>query len=163
MSHSLMGDYRDLRVWHEARVLAKRVRKVAAGMKGGENAELRDQLTRAAMSVPTNIVEGSSHDSPREFARFLRYARASTSECEGHLVLASDFELVGEENFKSLSKSIEAVRKMLCGLIDKLDDSPPPDRRSRLQKKNGKRATGSGQRNSDDGESPSIKKVDDVP
>lgn len=158
-----MGDYRDLRVWHEARVLAKRARKVAAGMTGGENAELRNQLTRAAMSVPTNIVEGSAHDSPREFARFLRYARASASECEGHLVLASDFELVGDVDFKSLSKSIEAVRKMLCGLIDKLDDSPPPEKRSRRQKENGKRAPGSGQRTSDDGQSPSAKKADDEP
>lgn len=156
-----MGDYRDLRVWHEARALAKRARKVAAGMKGGENAELRNQLTRAAMSVPTNIVEGGAHDSPREFARFLRYARASASECEGHLVLASDFELVGDEDFKSLSKSIEAVRKMLCGLIDKLDDSPPRDNRSGRQKKNGERATGSGQRISDDGQSPSAKKPED--
>ena len=159
MKHSLMGDYRDLRVWHEARVLAKRARKVAAGMKGGENAELRNQLSRAAMSVPTNIVEGSAHDSPREFARFLRYARASASECEGHLTLASDFELVGEEDFKLLSKSIEAVRKMLCGLIDKLDASPP-DKRNRRQNKNGKRAPGTGHRNSDDGQSASVKKAE---
>ena len=157
-----MGDYRDLRVWHEARVLAKRARKVAAGMKGGENAELRNQLTRAAMSVPTNIVEGSAHDSPREFARFLRYARASASECEGHLVLASDFELVETEDFKLLSKSIEAVRKMLCGLIDKLDDAPPPDRRRR-RNKNGNRAPGSGHRTSDDGDSPSSKQPDGDP
>jgi four helix bundle protein len=158
----MMGDYRDLRVWHEARVLAKRARKVAAGMKGGENAELRNQLTRAAMSVPTNIVEGSAHDSPREFARFLRYARASASECEGHLVLASDFDLVGEEDFKSLSNSIQAVRKMLCGLIDKLDDSAS-DKRSRRQKQNGKRAPGSGQRTSEDGQSPSAKKAEEKP
>ena len=158
-----MGDYRDLRVWHEARALAKRARKVAAGMKGGENAELRNQLTRAAMSVPTNIVEGSAHDSPREFARFLRYARASASECEGHLVLASDFELVGDEDFKSLSKSIEAVRKMLCGLIDKLDDSAPREKRSRRQNGNGKRAPGSGQRTSDDGSTPSAQKPEDNP
>ena len=52
-------------------------------MRGANTMALRDQLTRAAMSVPADIVEGSAHTSPREFARFVQYALASASELEG--------------------------------------------------------------------------------
>ena len=63
---------------------------------------LRDQLTRAAMSVPTNIVEGSAHTSPREFARFVQYALASVSEVEGHAQLARDLQFISEQDLRNL-------------------------------------------------------------
>ena len=72
------------------------------------------------MSVPTNIVEGNAHESPREFARFLRYALASVSELEGHAQLARDLDLVSEKDFTPFLARIIDVRKMLHGLLKKL-------------------------------------------
>ena len=75
---------------------------------------------RAAMSVPTNIVEGSAHSSPREFARFVQYALASVSELEGHAQLARDLDLMLDKDFKPFLAHIVDVRKMLHGLLKRL-------------------------------------------
>lgn len=70
--------------------------------------------------MPTNIVEGSALASPREFARFLRYALASVSELEGHVQLARDLELMTEQDFTSFLTRVVDVRKMLHGLLKRL-------------------------------------------
>ena len=96
-------------------------------MGGARNAVLRDQLVRAAMSVPTNIVEGCSHASPREFARYLSYSLASANELEGHLQLAYDLNLMTEQDFTAILALIVDARMMLHGLLKKLrGHSPKP-------------------------------------
>ena len=112
-----VADFRKLKVWENAQAIAVDAHRIAEGMHGVRTAPLRDQLTRAAMSVPTNIVEGSAHSSPREFARFLMYAIASLSELEGHVQLGRDLELISEEDFASLLGRIVEERKMLHGLV----------------------------------------------
>jgi four helix bundle protein len=112
-----MADFRKLKVWTLAQAIAVDSHRLSARMRGARCAALRDQLTRAAMSVPTNIVEGSAHSSPREFARFLQYALASVSELEGHVQLARDLELVNERDFSALLARIVEERKMLHGLL----------------------------------------------
>lgn len=99
--------------------------RVAPRMRGVGSATLRDQLVRAAMSVPTNIVEGSVHDSPVEFARYVRYSIASVSEVEGHLQIARDIGMVTEPDYSGLLVRVVDVRKMLYGLLKKLN--PPGD------------------------------------
>jgi four helix bundle protein len=115
-----VGDFRKLRVWQAAQQIAIDAHRITARMRGARSATLRDQLLRAAMSVPTNIVEGNAHASPREFARFLQYALASVSELEGHAQLARDLELVPEKDFTAFLARIVDVRKMLHGLLRKL-------------------------------------------
>ena len=116
-----MSNFRKLRAWESAHRLAIVSHKLAAGMRGAETSVLRDQLVRAAMSVPTNIVEGCAHQSPREFARYLRYALASASEVEGHAQLARDLNYVSEPNFNELLTLVVDVRMMLHGLLKKLE------------------------------------------
>ena len=116
-----VANFRKLRVWQAAQEMAVDAHRVTARMRGARSAALRDQLTRAAMSVPTNIVEGSAHESPREFARFLQYALASASELEGHTQLARDLEMISEQDFKVFLGRIVDVRKMLHGLLKRLN------------------------------------------
>jgi four helix bundle protein len=82
-------------------------------------------MTRAAMSIPTNIVEGRGQTSGKEFARFLRYSLNSSSELEYHLMVARDINLIRESDFRSLTDQIIEIRKMLYGLSKRLD--PPPE------------------------------------
>jgi four helix bundle protein len=89
-------------------------------MRGTYTMGLSDQLTRAAISVPANIVEGSAHTSPREFARFVQYALASVSELEGHVQLARDLQFISEQDLTALLAGIVDVRKMLHGLLKAL-------------------------------------------
>ena len=112
-----MADFRKLLVWQAAQALAIDTHRVAARMRGPRTRALCDQLSRAAMSVPANIVEGSAHTSPREFARFLQYSLASVSETEGHLQLARDLQCIDEKEFMTLRSRIVNVRRMLYGLL----------------------------------------------
>lgn len=111
-----MSDFKKLRVWHAAQALAIDVNRVVARMHGSASATQRDQLIRAAGSVPGNIVEGRAHESPREFARYLGYSITSVTEVEGHVLLARALGKITEEDFTSLVNQVVDVRKMLYGL-----------------------------------------------
>ncbi len=80
-------------------------------------------MIRAAMSIPTNIVEGSSQESRREFARFLRIARNSGSELEYHLLAARDMKALSLSDYASLAAQTVEVKKMLHGLIARVMSS----------------------------------------
>jgi four helix bundle protein len=116
-----MADFRKLRVWQAAQELAIDVHRIFGRVRGARSATLCDQVLRASMSVPTNIVEGSAHTSPREFARFLRYSLASVSEVEGHVQLARDLGMIKEPDLVTLLSGVVDVRKMLHGLLKKLE------------------------------------------
>jgi four helix bundle protein len=112
-----MSDFRKLRVWQAAQALVIDAYRVTRGMRGPQSASTADQLNRAAMSVPRNIIEGNAHESPRERARYFRYAVASISETEGHIQLARDLQMIGEKDFDALLNQVSDVRKMLYGLL----------------------------------------------
>ena len=81
-------------------------------------------MQRAAMSIPTNIVEGTGQESGKEFGRFLGIALKSTSELEYHLMIARDIRAIGLNDFESLSSQAIEVRKMLHGLRNRVVTSP---------------------------------------
>ena len=116
-----MSDFRGLRVWQAAQDLVIDAHRIARRMRGVGSSKLRDQLVRAAISVPTTIVEGSVHHSPLEFARYVRYSIASVSEVEGHLQVGRDIGMVTESDYSGLLVRVVDVRKMLYGLLKKLD------------------------------------------
>ena len=88
-------------------------------MRGPQSTSNADQLNRAVMSVPRNIIEGNEHTSPRERVRFFRYALASVSEAEGTLQMICDLKMITEKDFGGLVAQIVEIRKMLHGLIKK--------------------------------------------
>jgi four helix bundle protein len=110
-------DFKKLKVWQKAHVLAMDVHRIAGQIRGAKHASLRSQMTRAAMSVPTNIVEGCGQQSTREYSRFLRIALNSTTELEYHLVAARDLAAVRGSDPLTLITQVIEVRKMLYGLL----------------------------------------------
>jgi four helix bundle protein len=114
-------DFKKLKVWQKAHVMAMNAHRIAGQMRGPKHASLRSQIVRAAMSVPTNIVEGCGQQSPREFSRFLRISLNSTSELEYHLLAARDLATVRSSDSLTLSTQVVEVRKMLYGLLRYLD------------------------------------------
>ena len=112
-----MTDFKKLKVWQKAHVMALDVHRVAGQMRGPKHASLRSQIVRAAMSVPTNIVEGCGQQSAREFSRFLRIALNSTSELEYHLLAVRDLKAVRASDSLTLISQVIEVRKMLYGLL----------------------------------------------
>ena len=115
-----MQDFKKLHVWGKAHALALNAHRVAGQIRGASHLSLRSQLVRAAMSIPTNIVEGRAKRSEREFGRFLRYALSSASELEYHLMMARDLGLIRQSDFVSLLTQVIEVRRMIHGLLNRM-------------------------------------------
>ena len=111
-----MGDFKKLLVWRKAQALAINVHRIASRMRGPGAAILRNQMIRAAMSIPTNIVEGYGQASKRDFGRFLGYSLNSGAELEQHMITGREIGTVTEADFRSVLAELTEVRKMTYGL-----------------------------------------------
>src|SRR5690349_24004396 len=80
----------NLDAWRLSRQLVGAVYKLTQAFPKEEIFGLTSQMRRAAVSVPSNIAEGSARAGEREFAQFLNIAKGSLSELETQLIIASD-------------------------------------------------------------------------
>ena len=110
-----MQDFRNLDVWHKAHELSLDVHRTLVRHRRVD-AHLRSQMTRAARSIPSNLVEGCGTDSQAELARFAGMSIASSSELEYWVLCARDLGYFGNSDFERLTSNTVEVRKMLFGL-----------------------------------------------
>lgn len=89
--------FEDLDVWQRGTNIAVRVYEV---LRGCRDFGLKDQMTRAAVSIPSNIAEGAERDSAKEFIRFLHIAKGSAAELKTQMHIANRIHLVSEEDHK---------------------------------------------------------------
>lgn len=118
-----MSDYRKLKVWVKAHAMSLSVHRATARIRGSNYAALRNQMTRAAMSVPTNLVEGRDQKTEPGFARYVRISLSSASELEYHLLSARDMGAMAVSEYLALSTQVIEVRMMLHGLLRRLERS----------------------------------------
>ena len=97
----------------------------AHAIRGAEYTALRSQIIRAVMSIEANIVEGRNQSTDRKFAQYLTISVNSAYELEAHFIMARDFRLMSESDYVSTRKNLIQVRKMLHGLIKKLNGVSP--------------------------------------
>jgi len=86
-------------------------------LKTPEAWPLRDQVLRAAISIPSNIAEGKGRSSDADFRRFLFHSLGSCNELEYDLLLARDLTFVPAASHSDLAEQLEEVRRMLIGLV----------------------------------------------
>jgi four helix bundle protein len=115
-----MADFKRLHVWQRAHALSLSVDRASKRIRASQYASVRNQIFRAAVSIPANIAEGRRQRSEKEFARFLSIALNSASELEYHLILARDTKIIPESEFVSLVSETIRVRKMLYALLKRL-------------------------------------------
>ena len=117
-----MQDFRNLVVWQKAHRLALEIGALCDDLPR-HRSQLRDQLARAAQSVPANIAEGCGRTGDREFRRFVRVALGSASELEYHLLLARDLGLLPGPEYLRVAGLVSEVKRMLSGLAARLSSS----------------------------------------
>ncbi len=83
-------DFRDLRVFTEARSFVKSVYSLTAEFPREERFGITDQLRRASISIVANIAEGNGRQHRREYVQFLSVAIGSARECQALLIVAED-------------------------------------------------------------------------
>ncbi|HJP61027.1 MAG TPA: four helix bundle protein, partial [Gemmatimonadaceae bacterium] len=98
------------------------VDRLTKRIKARQYASLRNQIFRAATSIPSNIAEGRRRSSDKDFARFLSITAGSSSELESHLIFARHAKLIEERDFIALLGQSTEVRKMIYGLMKQLGD-----------------------------------------
>jgi four helix bundle protein len=118
-----MQDFKKLQVWQKAHALTLGVDRASKRIRGSQYASLRNQIFRAASSIPANIAEGRRQKSQKDFGRFLSMALNSSSELEYHLILARDTKNMPENEFLSLVGQTITVRKMLYALLKRVAES----------------------------------------
>ena len=118
-----MQDFKKLQVWQKAHALTLGIDRASKRIRGSQYASLRNQIFRAASSIPANIAEGRRQKSQKDFGRFLSIALNSSSELEYHLILARDTKNMPEKDFLSLVGQTITVRKMLYALLKRLAES----------------------------------------
>ena len=79
-----------------------------------------NQIQRSAISIPSNIAEGSSRSSSVEFARYLEIAIGSAFELETQIELSYYFQYLDEENYKKLLSDVVSVEKRISTFISKI-------------------------------------------
>ena len=115
-----MGDPTKLVVLDKAHALLGRVNKAVSGIEQPHLGDLKKQLIKSALSIPSNIAEGRRKDSQREFLRFLDIALGSSCELETQLRAAKDCGAIPPKAQADLAQHAAEVGKMLTGLRRKI-------------------------------------------
>lgn len=119
-----MYNFERLEVWHIARELVTKVYHLLSKFPVEERFALCDQIRRAAISVPSNIVEGDSRISPKEQMHFVEIAYGSLMELYCQLVIAVDLGYLQKEWSEVIeaNKLIDQTARMLSGLRKSLEN-----------------------------------------
>ena len=125
-----MQRYSELRVWHEAHDFLLAIYRVTASLPTDERYGLSSQLRRAALSVPTNIVEGSKRIGRPDVVRFLNLAEASLAETQYLLIVCRDLGYLDGAVTDPLIGTAARIGRMLHALRSRITsediDGPGP-------------------------------------
>ena len=115
-----MHNFKELKVWQLSRRLVKEVYETTKSFPAEEKYGLTSQLRRCAVSIPTNISEGSGRKTDKDFAQFLSISLGSAYELETLLILSFDVNFISQVQLEELSIKISEIQKMIFGLIKTL-------------------------------------------
>lgn len=116
-----MKNFRDMVVWQKSHELTLAVYKVTQAFPKDELYGLVSQLRRSSSSIPCNIAEGCGRRGNGEFHKFLQIATGSASEVEYQLFLSHELGYMSNEEYLKLSRDVIEVKKMLAGLINRVE------------------------------------------
>lgn len=108
--------FEKLRVWKQARVFTKEIYEMTRLFPKEELYCLSNQIRRAAISITSNIAEGSTRFSKKDFAHFIHFAYSSLMEVLNQLYIALDLNYIEETVFISKREQISLISNQLNAL-----------------------------------------------
>jgi four helix bundle protein len=112
-----MGNFKELKVWQQAKDLAVDIYRLTDQGFFNKDFGLRDQMRRAAVSIPSNIAEGDDLDTDKQSIRHFYIARGSVAELRTQLIISMEIKYIPSEKYKELEKRCDNICAMLTGLI----------------------------------------------
>lgn len=113
--------YKQLIVWQKAMDLTVQIYRLVKLLPKEELYALSDQMRRAAVSIPSNIAEGQSRYSNKEFIQFLNIAKGSNAELFTQLLICERVGYITPDELKTSKELSDEVARMLSTLISKLE------------------------------------------
>jgi four helix bundle protein len=117
---SKMKDFKKLQIWQKGIEIVKLSYKLTEQLPSTEKFNLVSQINRAAISIPSNIAEGSSRRSERDYFRFLEIALGSCFELETQLIILVELGLANLESVNHILSEIRMEQQMISALAHKL-------------------------------------------
>ena len=108
------NSFEDLEVWQRSKALAVDVCSI---LRDCRDYGFRDQITRSAVSVPSNISEGAERPGRAEFRQFLGYAKGSAGELRTQIIIAGDLQYFSADQTSRMVAECRELSRMLWGLI----------------------------------------------
>ena len=110
-----MKTHKDLDVWQKSIQFVTDIYNVTKEFPDEEKYCLVNQIRRSAVSIPSNIAEGSARQTKKEFIQFLYISLGSAAELNTQLMISENLDFIKDS--KNLLTNLEDIQKMLMGLI----------------------------------------------
>lgn len=115
-----MRNFREYVIWKDSIALVKLIYQHTKHFPKEEVYGLSSQVQRASVSIPSNIAEGASRKSEKDFARFLEIALGSAFEVETQLIIARELDFIDSDSFEAIRLDLEKIQKQINQLITKI-------------------------------------------
>jgi four helix bundle protein len=108
-----MHQFKELDIWKRSRSFSSKIYNITSHFPESEKFGLTNQLRRSSVSIPSNIAEGSSRSSNKDFSRFLEIAIGSAYEIETQLLIASDLRFISIIDTEETIRELHEIVKMI--------------------------------------------------
>ena len=115
-----MRNFKELKIWQKGIDIAIRTYRLADTFPKEDKFSLVQQMTKASVSIPSNIAEGSSRKSERDYSRFIEVSLGSAFELETQIIIAEKLHKGDQQLLQELKTEITDEQKMLTGFQQKL-------------------------------------------
>ena len=116
-----MHNYNNLQIWQLAMDLVEEIYKLTASFPIEEKFGLVSQMTRAAVSIPSNIAEGAGRNSDKDFAHFISIAIGSLYELNTQIVLSERLGYIDQSQSQELQKKLDNLQRKSVSFKSKLN------------------------------------------
>jgi four helix bundle protein len=116
-----MKNFKELRIWQKGMDIAVNSFKLTEEFPKEERFGLNMQITRAGVSIPSNIAEGSSRSSEKEYSRFIEISLGSSYELETQLLIAQRIGYGNQDLLTKILTDVNDEQKMFMGFAQKLN------------------------------------------
>ncbi|MDO9512217.1 MAG: four helix bundle protein [Bacteroidales bacterium] len=118
-----MRNFREYDIWQGSIKFAKEIHTLTSNFPSDEKFGLISQIRRASVSIASNIAEGSSRTSEKEFAHFLEIAIGSSFEVETQLFISKEIGYIKDSELTKSIKELHIIQKQINALRTKLRSS----------------------------------------
>jgi len=115
-----MRAFKKYKMWNDSMDVTIKVYNIIKSFPKNEQYGLADQLRRAAVSIPSNIAEGASRVSEKEFAHFLQISIGSCFEVETQMIIAQRLAYITIETLVALQSDLDSIQKQIYQMITRL-------------------------------------------